>query len=315
MTDYAVGPADDRLHEAPTDDPFWTEAFYCCFAVPDRDLTGLVYAVLRPNQQVASLDVYLADGTGHLDQQVLYYQHSRHLPVTVTDDGFTLRGLTYRCLEPTGSYQLTYDDGSELAVQLRYEGIHDPLGRGHDGTLGGLNQGCHVTGTITLNGEQIEVDCYELRARAWTVRPDGRMPPLPDDRSTWREYGDTWGTSATGTFFVSHQGSYNSTAVRDGHLLRDGRVERVVSGQRTVLERHEDGYPLRIQVEGVDRAGRTFHAEGRCVSRVLVQGTAFIVWTNGIHWEVDGEPMWGRDDAGPLSRPARQLPARQPARA
>jgi hypothetical protein len=57
----AVG--DDSLHPREDDDPFVTETRWLGFAVPESRLSGVIYPVVRPNQAVASLSVYLWDDT------------------------------------------------------------------------------------------------------------------------------------------------------------------------------------------------------------------------------------------------------------
>jgi hypothetical protein len=69
------------------------------------------------------------------------------------------------------------DDGVEPRLRLRYEGLHHAVGRGHGGPVNGFTQICRVTGSISLNGDDLAVDCHELRAGFWGNRSDLRFPP------------------------------------------------------------------------------------------------------------------------------------------
>lgn len=47
-----INPADDSFHPRNAD-PWWNEASYISFRVPERDLMGLLYFYFRPNQNTA----------------------------------------------------------------------------------------------------------------------------------------------------------------------------------------------------------------------------------------------------------------------
>jgi hypothetical protein len=170
-----------------------------------------------------------------------------------------------------------------------------------------LLQLCHVTGSIRFNGDELTVDSYDLRAKGWSTRSDLRTPPLPDG-SQIAGASDTFGASANGSFFVgTFGGDLSGTDVYGGHLWRDGELRAVVGGKRTIVRRSASGYPEELLVEGVDDKGRTFRAEGIAVNRAFMQGTAYVLWSSGVSWIVDGEAMWGKDDDVPVGRTTRRF--------
>ena len=304
---FGVTANDDTWHDPPSGDPFWTETLWLRFAVAERNLSGILYAIFRPNQRVASLFVYLWDRAAATEDTALYVHRAFHLPMP--DDLRDARlpgGFTYRCIEPLTTYDVHYDDGAELRVDLRYTGVHEPVGRGPNGTTTSYFQPSHVTGSVWLNGDEAEVDCYELRGSAWDVRPDFRSPPRPDDLARAIGHADSYGASADSTFFMGSAGDLSTTSFHSGFFMRGGEVQRIVEGRRTV-RRSETGHPESIEIEACDATGRTFHAVGACVNQLYIPMPSYAMWSNGVQWDVDGASMWGGDDDVPGGRPARHL--------
>jgi hypothetical protein len=251
---FGVTTDDDTWHEPSSDDPCWTETLWLRFAVPDRHLTGILYAIFRPNQRVASLFVYLWDRAAATEETALYVHRAFHLPLP--EDLRDVRlpgGFSYRCIDPLTTYEVHYDDGVELRVDLRYTGVQAPVGRGPDGTTTSYFQPSHVTGSLWLNGDEVQVDCYELRGSAWGVRPDLRSPPRPDDLTKAVGHADTYAASADTTFFMGSAGDLVTTSFHSGFLMRDGEIQRRRSAHRPAERRR----PPRIdrgRSTGRDRA-------------------------------------------------------------
>lgn len=298
---------DDTWHQPPSGDPFWTETLWFRFAVPERNLTGILYVIFRPNQRVASLFVYLWDRAGATEDNALYVHRGFHLPMPEDLRDVQLAGgFSYRCIEPLSSYEVRYDDGVELSIDLRYTGVHPPVAPGIEAVTSYF-QPSRVTGTVRLNGTEADVDCYELRGSAWDVRPDLRSAPRPDDEQDAVGHADTYLADGRTTLFVRSVGDLGTTSVYGGFLMRDGALRRVVDGQRTV-ERSELGHPTSIRLEVTDETGRTLRATGRCVNQLRIPMPAYVMWSNGVQWDVEGEPVWGGDDEVPGGRPAHHLP-------
>jgi hypothetical protein len=302
---------DDFLHPQADDDPFMTETRWFGFAVPERRLAGVIYLVVRPNQAVASLGVYLWDDTGSTEEGSLYFHHLWHLPMPADLRDFQLLGgFSHRCLNPLTAYEVSYDDGVELRLRLRYEGLHDAVGRGHGGPVNGFTQICRVTGSISLNGDDLTVDCHELRAGFWGSRSDLRFPPLSARPEHPMNYSDTYGGSARSAFLVGTAGEEPVTTVHSGYLFRGGELQPIVDGTRTVTRRSDAGVVEAVEVDAVDAAGRTLHAVGSCVNHLYLRSTPSIaLWTNGTEWTVDGERVWGQDQDVPGGRVGRHMRA------
>jgi hypothetical protein len=302
-----ITPNDDTLHTPTNDDPFWTEALWLGFAVPEHRLTGALYPIFRPNQNICSFAVYVWDDVGVVDQDIPYFHNMWHLPLPADLRDMRLPGgFEYRCIEPLRKYEVHYDDGVELHLDLLIEGMHEPVASVHGGYTTGFNQSCHVTGHIRLNGEGLDIDCYELRGCGWfPPRPDVRPAPRAADPEKVLAGGAAYAASAETAFMVHSVGTLSSTKVMDGYLLRDGRLQSIVEGERIVKSRDANrGSPAELIIDAVDDAGRSLHAVGTCVNRVLMQATpGMVAWACGTNWNVDGEDMWGEDHESP-GRPA-----------
>jgi hypothetical protein len=307
--EFGVTEADDGWHVPTTDHPFWTETLWLRFAVPERSLTGILYPIFRPNQRVGSLSVYLWDHEESVERDALYVHRMFHLPLPHDLRNTELLDVfSYQCITPLERYQVHYDDGVELRVNLRYEGVHPPVGREPDGAATSYFQPCHVSGSLEFNGDVIDVDGYELRGSAWGVRPDFRPPPHPDDPTKVVGHADTYAVSGETTFFMGSAGDLATTNAHSGFHMREGEVARIVDGQRMVT-RTSSGVPDTIEVHATDALGRHLHAVGTYVNHMYMPMPSYVLWSNGVQWTIDGEALWGGDDDVPGGRPARHLRA------
>jgi hypothetical protein len=289
---------DDTLHRPTSDDLFWTETSWFAFAVPERRMTGAVYPVFRTNQGVCSVGVYVWDDAGEGVHEIPYAHNLWHLPLPDDLRSMSLPGgLSLDVEEPLRRYHVRYDDERDLVLDLRYEALVEPF-VSSDGAH--LDQPCRVEGRIVLGGEEIPVSCVEMRDRSWSVRPDLRTA-LPDGVRVAYTYGHTDDGDGFQLTTFSFEGS--DAMLRGGYLLRDGELRPLASGARRI----ERGRPVRIEVEGADADGRSFHATGRTVNRFAFQATpGLFAWMSGTAWELDGAAAWGQDQdmCTPASRVA-----------
>ena len=280
---------DDTFHPR-TDDPWWTETVWFAWMVPERNLLGYFYPVFRPNVGVQFGGILVMDDSAELPWEIPVFDFGWHARIP---EGLDLRdarldnGMWLRAIEPTRVYEFGYD-GRDLTVDLRYEGVVEPLvthatppfNKGHIDQIG------RVTGSMTLRGETIAVDCYAMRDRAWGPRQDGPQPKV----------GYAYATASPDHAFLAISIDRNGDdLVSHGFLQRDGQWHPVVDGRRTV-ERDERGRPARVTVDARDDAGRAVHAVGTPVARqVFTAYPSMFCWNSLVHWEVDGADAWGED--------------------
>jgi hypothetical protein len=280
--------ADESFHLPPTDDPWWTETSWYSFWVPERRLSGALYPLFRPNLGVASCSVYLWDAASDRPWQAPYARSRWHLPMPESDlTDLDLAGLRYRCVEPFGKVELAYTDAPDLAIELSWEAALPPHAIGLTATSGHFDQPGRVTGTVRLRGEEIGVDCYAMRDRSWSVRPD---------EGTLRA-GYAYATASPDAAFhaMSLFGGEHDVVV-GGYLVENGEVADVVAGTRVVEERDDDGHPVRVVLELRDARARELRAEGRCENRLGLQASPnLFAWMSLTRWRFGDGEAWGED--------------------
>jgi hypothetical protein len=282
-----VTNVDDSFHPAVSDDPFWTETSWYAFAIPERRMAGTIYPLFRPNLGVCSVAVYLWDDRSESPWAVPYGRFLWHVPMPDSDlTDISVAGLSYSCEEPLKRYRVRYEDPPLLEMDLVYEGLIPPHGSGIADGRGHFDQPCKVTGLVNLHGEQLRVDCLEMRDRSWHVREDTRTV-----RASY-SYGIA---SASDSFLAIGRCSGEECPIVAGYLMMEGEKADLVSGRRRVLERHS-GWPARVAVEVEDRLGRRMETEGQCLNRLANQATpGMFAWMSLTEWEFGSGGTYGED--------------------
>ena len=286
-SDWGLTTEDDNLHPR-NDDPWWTETVWFAWMVPERKMLGYFYPMFRPNLGIHAGGVLLFDDTAELPWELPVFDYGWHHQIP---DGLDLRhgrlnnGMTIDVPEP-GHYDLGYES-RELTMQLHAETITKPLLTSATPPFikGHIDQLCHVTGTMTLEGEDIDVDCIAMRDRSWGPRVDGKQPTVGYD------YAATDADNAFLAVSVSRGGPHEITT---GFNIRDGQWSQVTSGVRTV-ERDHEGRPTSITIDAVDADGRSITSVGTPVARqVFTAYPSMFCYNSLVQWEGDGAG-WGED--------------------
>jgi hypothetical protein len=290
---FALSSDDDTLHTPPvTADSWWTETFWFTFAVPERELFGNFYLYFRPLLKSIGGGVTIFDGTGATPWEAPYYSHQHHLPLPDDLDMRDARlpgGLFLKQLAPTQSYAFGVTN-EEIDANLRFDAIAAPLltvpkprppftGAYH------VDQPGHVTGTLILHGEQMDVDCHLMRDRSW-----GRRPDL---RGVKAGYDYAFATDTDG--FLSLSLDRGEDRVVMGFILRDAEMSKAVGGDRRV-HRGDNGMPVAIAITVLDELGRTVTAHGVVVSQFshLVY-PSMLVHQSLVRWDYDGNTVYAED--------------------
>ncbi|MEL7157555.1 MAG: hypothetical protein AAFN30_13250 [Actinomycetota bacterium] len=157
-----------------------------------------------------------------------------------------------------------------------------------------------VTGTIEINGEHFDIDCWSMRDRTWGRRPE--------DRPRQAAYVTAAGEGGAGFLAVTNTGD-GTDRVAYGFVLRQGGGEPValVDGERRVERDPEHGWIDEITIDAVDTTGRPLVARGRSVSRITINRHSFIDLNSVVHWRLEGDDAgvewWGEDqDMWPVHR-------------
>ena len=284
MTGVAT-EADDQFHPAADPDPWWTETAWYGFSVPERNLAGAVYPLFRPNLGVCSSGVFVWDDRAETSHEIRYARTSWHLPMP--DDLTRMRlasGLEYDVVAPLETYEVRYRDGDEIDLELRFEAIHAPHAP-MVGAQGHLDQAGHVRGTLRLHGEEIAVDCIEMRDRSWSVRRDHGPVRAGYDYAFVDE--------ANGFLAMTMRFGDEEHVVAGYHLV-DGAMCRLASGRRHLEV--VGGRPVAVRIEAIDDDGRPVEAVGRCVNRFAFQSSPnYFAWMSLTAWRLGGRDGWGQD--------------------
>ncbi|MCW2529529.1 MAG: hypothetical protein JWM76_4389 [Pseudonocardiales bacterium] len=300
-SDWGVTTADDTFHRVNPAEPRWTETVWMSWHVPERGLFGNFYPVFRPNLGVQFGGVTVYDPSGDLPWTIPVHDQQWHLQMQDIDlrDAKIDNDMYLRAIEPNRVFEFGYAS-DELQFELRFEALMRPLVSGGESDLfsqgGHLDQPGHVTGWMNLQGEQIPVDCFAQRDRAWGPRRDNRQPQVAYCYGT---------ASATDAFLaisaIKRRG--DDDAVFGGYNMHDGVWAKMKSGLRTV-ERDDQGAVVRVHIEAVDELGRDLNVRGETVSRLFGYPYPSMLCINSLtRWELNGVECWGEDqDAWPPRR-------------
>jgi hypothetical protein len=253
---------DDEFHTPTSDDPFWTETCWFTFHIPERKISGQLYPYFSKNLGTCAAGAFVWDEHGSHPYTALYAKMFWHLPFPEgpLSDIKVANGISYKVLEPQKKWEVNFDDpdGDDLTIRLTFTALTPPnyLAGTH------IDQAGHVTGTVTLYGEEIPVDSYGFRDRSWSVRSQFG--------ESFRHMGYTYGAANDDNCF--HLIDQDEKHFYTGHLLKDGTWSKLVDATRTVHERNpENGFPTRLTIHGTDELGRTLHVDGVAVNGCAVQ--------------------------------------------
>jgi hypothetical protein len=295
--------ADETLHEVLSDRPDWTETTWFSFNVPERNLAGWLYVQMRPNIGQVAGGAFAYDPSGSQAWEVPYFAYSHYQPMP---DPLDLKnvsfanGVAVRCLEPGMRYALHYQfrDQEDFVADLEFQGLTPPIPLlpGEPPFVGSshYDQTGRVTGTLLLQGETISVDCFAVRDRSW-----GRRPELLGRRSGDR-VSYAFGTAAEDEAFLVFAAPDPKDPTADvehltgGWLLRDGELRRLSHAERRVTRDYATGFVQRLEIVGVDSAGRDLQVHGEARSRLALQ-TSHVCVNSFMEWHINGRHGYGED--------------------
>lgn len=278
---------DDEFHGHLRGDDWWfTETAWYSFHHADRKLGGWFYTMARHNIGTVAGGAWVWDNSAHLPWEVLYSANYSALELPAEADLRDIElptGVSIRVKEPTLSYRLGYNDPGLFSADLVFAAEMAPRPLVSAGSTFGksahFDQIGHVTGTIELHGEQIDIDCWSMRDRTWGRRPENRP----------RQAAYVTGAGAGGAGFLAVTNTREGTdRVAYGFVKRDGEPVTLVDGQRTVVRDRAQGWVDKITIEAVDANGTPFMATGTSLSRITINRHTFIDINSVIRWELPG---------------------------
>jgi hypothetical protein len=222
-------------------------------------------------------------------------------------------------------YEVGYRDAeADFGIEFEHRSVHPPrrFTPGEAPALFNphLDQLGHITGTLTLHGEQIPIDCYSVRDRTWGPRGGphlqsqktqhlrGEWSVAHPGGARWREierqrgrgrvqyiFGHADDRTGFMSFVRPQDGDERGwSPLNMGYLLKDGVFERL-DKTKSAMRNYRDpntGWSQHMEVELTDVTGRTMSAEGFSVSQMCEHGGG----ANALlRWEFEGRIGWGED--------------------
>src|SRR3954454_20048299 len=164
----------DAFHVPDDRHPWWQESAWFTFFVPQRRGSCTVYPWIRPNQARLGGGVMIWDDHGRHPWDALHWSYEWNHPYPEIGDLRSVtfpNGVSLTCVEPSRRYRLGYE-APGCTIDVSWDATSDPhvisSGDYDNGAFAGhLDQQGRVTGTITVAGERLDVDCYATRDRSW----------------------------------------------------------------------------------------------------------------------------------------------------
>lgn len=298
------GFEDDALHGHLSGDEWWfTETAWFSFHHPERKLGGWLYTMTRHNIGTVAGGAWVWDDSAHLPWEALYSSNytALELPPDVDLRDCELpTGVKMRVEEPKMVYQVGFDDPGRLTIDLLFSAVMEPRPLVATGSTFGeaahFDQIGHLTGSIELHGERIDIDCWSMRDRTWGRRPENRP----------RQGAYVTGAGAGGTGFLAVTNTRDgSDRIAYGFVQRGDQGVGLLDGERSVKRDQRNGWVDEVELNAVDAAGESFAVKGSAVSRIIINRHTFIDINSLIRWERTdtGEVWWGEDqDMWPVHR-------------
>jgi hypothetical protein len=271
-------------------DPHTIHTHYFGFSIPEAALGGFIYIRYMPAFLMCQGGVVIFRGLDNielLDVEHLDWQNAMRWPTVEGSCITTPHGLAIDFVEPGRSVRLRYD-GSGASFDLLQTAISPLAARDHvmpgeaentdpASLPGGLEQFMRCTGSLTLHGDTLDVDCFAARDRSWnqvrTEKHDAvQMAPIAwtpicfGEDFSFNQIG--WEHPETDPPFLA---VYPVPADRPSHIYgwvhANGVTSLLESVRRTTHERHPVSHlSTRMTIEATDELGRDFRFEGTAIA-------------------------------------------------
>lgn len=285
----------DHFYRGESDDLYWTDSSWFSWAIPEKDICGLIWTHFRPNMNCLCGGPAMWDLSGqHVwDFPFFDFQTMRRLPegrygVDYDKYDFTTPwSLSVKMIEPLQTYRISYDRAG-FRLELEFNAIAPPNIMNKPSTeqlksafKTHFEQPGHIQGFVELDGARHEVDTFSIRDGGHGPRFMEMSPPG----------GYAWSTADEKTGFhvlAPGSGEGPQSKVIGGYILRDGVISPAVDGVRRVVER-KGPRPEVIEITARDELGRELHAIGR--AQVPAEFMLFPErgqWWTLFRWDYDG---------------------------
>jgi hypothetical protein len=301
--------ADASLHAAQGEN--WAETNWWSFQIPEHNMHGAVYALMRAQHRIAWSSVHLNSGWSQTHWEADYCDLQGHLSMGEDFDLLDYHlanGLRVKVVEPNMAWDVDYDDGEGCELHFAYRALMPPYdisdpdmdpmvaaqADGHEYTWGGAYSKGHFDqsgvyeGEVVLPGRRIPFRSVGTMDHSWGPRPERHRTTL------------SWLNAHFSEDFVIHAlcdfDAYNGgpeLRFTHGYVLDRGKVIGLAGGKGTV--RRKNWFPREVTLDVHDAGGREWSLRG-------VAKTSFpeMIWPDFIgfdallEWECNGQVGFGQ---------------------
>lgn len=271
---------DVHFHTPHDADQDWAETNYFSFYIPELQLAGGVYVVMRPGVGVCIGEVLVFNrlSTDHLD--ILYFDSNQHMPVPDDLSDYALaNGIEVQAIRPPRDYRIDYVGVDDTELHLDVTGLMEPYdindgsmcptatgdqhgeGSGFGSAFAGhFDLTARVTGTLKLYGQTFAIDCVDTMDHSWGPRPVREMRSMAWGHA---QFGEDYCCHAIWQFGPFADPSSQFTLVH-GYVLEHGTVHGLVSGRMDATRHGRLLTAATMHV--VDSRGRQHTISGRTVA-------------------------------------------------
>jgi hypothetical protein len=300
-----ITPNDARLHTP--DARNWAETNFWSFQIPEHNMNGAVYALVRAQHGIALSTVHVNSRRTRVHWEAEYGDMQMHLPLA---PGFDLldyeldNGLRVKVHEPNKVWEVHFADEG-VAVDFTFTAlmepydIHDPAmdpmvaaqaGQEYSwGTAynGHFDMSGVYEGEIVLPGRRIPFRSVGTMDHSWGPRPERHRTTL-----SWlnAHFGEDLVVHALFDFDLASGGT--DLRFTHGYVLENGTVHGLSGGKGTT--RRDRWYPEEIALELQSPDGRTWSLEGRATTTFPWMMWPGVVGFNCLtRWTCNGRTGWG----------------------
>lgn len=299
---------DAEFHAPDADKLNWAETNFFGFYNAEEKLNIGVYALFRTNLRTVNSTICMNSGMSPFPWHADYvdYQSVIPMPEGCSLVDFTLEnGLSIRCLEPNMVWEIKYDDGQGTAIDVVYRAIMqpfdihdpdmDPMVGAHAGKFawgtaynGHFDQTGHYTGSVTLRGRVIPIDCISTMDHSWGPRPERGAPNM-----TWLHAHFSKDLAIHAIFSSDPDVSTTDISLTHGYVVEKGEIFGLKAGTGTIA-RVTDRFPDEVELELTDKDDRVWKLKAKALTSFPWQCWANMIAFNALgRWEMDGQVGYG----------------------
>ncbi|SEQ48164.1 hypothetical protein SAMN03159444_01787 [Pseudomonas sp. NFACC02] len=270
-----INAEDAQFHTPDSGQTNWAETNFFGFYNAEEHLNIGVYALFRTNLGIVSSTICMNSGQATTPWHADYCDYQAAMPIPSPRNLLDYRldnGLHVVCLEPNSVWKIDFDDDAGTRIDVTYRAImpafdiHDPdmdpmvslhaddfsWGTAYNGHF---DQTGHVTGSVTLRGRVIPIDCISTMDHSWGPRPERGSPNM-----SWLHAHFSRDLAVHAIFSFDPEDNGRQLSLTHGYVVERGRVFGLKAGTGEVV-RHSDRYAQTVALELVDCDDRTWTLE------------------------------------------------------